>query len=203
MLVHYNFKRLRWANSSKAKVAALVGAIALSMALPSYAANGDYCDDPDPVVNCLDPALEPGNPNNVDRINHDKTPINPGVPIKLADHSLYDGIYQCSESDRTHAGNISLFVSINGHPSGDVIFIVDALDPNTDQLAGYGKGQFVNGTFTGTTNKGGAIAVKAAMSADANGKAQATLTGTVRIKGRDTLLNSIEYDATISCVSVW
>ena len=54
-----------------------------------------------------------------------------------------------------------------------------------------------------TSNKGGAFSFEVALGEDANGYAQATLNGKVRVKGRDLALNAIEYDVTVDCVSIW
>jgi hypothetical protein len=178
------------------------GALLLTVAQPVPAANGQYCDEPNAEVNCLDPTLNPASPIGAGTINPDVTVITPGESIDLADDGAYDGIYACTVTDPGF-GKSAAYVSVNGHASGEMIFVLAGLDPNTDLYAGYGKGKFVGTTLTGTTSRGGAFSFHAAMSTNATGAAQATLGGTVRIKGRDLTLKAVEYDAQVDCVSIW
>ena len=176
---------------------------ALMAALPAQA-TAQYCDEPDADVNCLDPALNSSSAIGGGRINPDVTEITPGEPVDIADDGAFDGIYACTVTDPGPAfGKSTAYVSVNGHASGEMIFVLAGLDPNTDKYAGYGKGKFVGTTLAGTTNGGGAFSFRVAMSESANGAAQATLGGTVRVKGRDITLKPVEYDVRVDCVSIW
>lgn len=185
-----------------ARLGTLIAASALIATVPAYAADGHYCDEPDADINCLDPALDPADEIGGGEINPEVTEFDPDEPIDIADDGLFDGIYQCTVTD-SRVGRTQAYVSVNGHASGEMIFVLAGLDPNTDRYAGYGKGNFVGTALSGTTNVGGAFSFEVAMGEDANGTAQATLNGTVRVKGRDLALAIIEYDVLVDCVSIW
>ena len=185
-----------------AGLGALIAAAALIATVPAQAADVKYCDEPDADVNCLDPALDPADAIGGGEINPEATEWDPNEPIDIADDGLFDGIYLCNVTD-PGGGKAQAYASVNGHASGEMIFVLAGLDPNTDVYAGYGKGQFVDTALTGTTNKGGAFSFEVALGEDANGYAQATLNGTVVVKGRDLALNALEYHVTVNCVSIW
>ena len=189
---------------SRGRLALVFGALLLTAALSVQAADAeeDYCDDEDDGVNCVDPALNPGGATGGGAINPEVTSIEPGTPINIADDGAFDGIYQCSVSD-PYLGKTAAYVSVNGHASGEMIFVLAGLDPRTDPYAGYGKGKLVEDVLTGNTSRGAAFAFKAVMGENAAGDAQATLAGSIRIKARDLALKAIEYDAKVDCVSIW
>ena len=180
----------------------LIVATALFATVPAHAADEHYCDEPDADVNCIDPALEPGSALDAGEINPEVTAFDPNEPIDIADDGLFDGIYLCNVTD-PGGGKAQAYASVNGHASGEMIFVLAGLDPNTDPYAGYGKGKFVDTTLTGTTHKGGAFSFEVAMGEDANGYAQATLNGKVHVKGRNLALEVIGYDVTVDCQSIW
>ncbi|MES3000668.1 MAG: hypothetical protein V4787_08245 [Pseudomonadota bacterium] len=59
-----------------------------------------------------------------------------------------DGAYQCSVGGQTAA------IAVVGYPDGRSAFGVIALQDSQD-LSGYGLGQIVGSTFSGSTNAGG------------------------------------------------
>ena len=187
-------------------VAAALAALALS-SLPRLAvAQGVYCDQPKPALDCLDPALNPNGPMGAGNISPDlDLNIKPGEPIAIADHSPFDGIYQCVVKDTWSANPATTFASVNGHPSGDMIFMLASLDPNTDRYAGYGKGKFDGDALSGLTNYQGAFSLKVSESVLPDGTAQVTMVGKIRVKLRATPTNGqpSEGDASVSCTSLW
>ncbi|OGA17738.1 MAG: hypothetical protein A3G25_07730 [Betaproteobacteria bacterium RIFCSPLOWO2_12_FULL_63_13] len=186
-----------------ARLGTLIFATALFAAAPAHAADEYYyCDEPDADVNCLDPALDPADAIGGGEIDPEVTEFDPNEPIDIADDGQFDGIYLCTVTD-PGGRKAQAYASVNGHASGEMIFVLAGLDPNTDPYAGYGKGKFVDTTLTGTTHKGGAFSFEVAMGEDADGYAQATLSGTVRVKGRDLALAAIEYDVSVDCQSIW
>jgi hypothetical protein len=192
-VIRFGLRSILWAS---------ISGFSLIAVLPAHANNGQYCDEVNADVNCLDPALNSASVIGGGSINPSATAITPGEPINIADDGAYDGIYQCTITD-PYIGKAAAYVSVNGHASGDVIFVLAGLDPNTDPYAGYGKGKFVGTALTGTTSKGGAFSFQLAMGTTSSGDAQATLTGTVNVSGRDLTLKPIQYNANVSCVSIW
>lgn len=190
--------------SSGGRLALVFGTLLLTAALSVQAADAeeDYCGDEDDDVNCVDPALNPAGTIGGGAINPEVTGFDPNTPIDISDDGAFDGIYQCAVTD-PYLGKTSAYASVNGHASGEVIFVLAGLDPATDPYAGYGKGKIEGEALTGTTSRGGAFAFKLAMHETAAGEAQATLAGTVRIKARDLALKAVEYDARLDCLSIW
>lgn len=185
------------------RLALLSAALLLMTALSVQAVDEeDYCGDEDDDVNCVDPALNPAGATGGGAIGSEVTEIDPNTPINISDDGQFDGIYQCAVTD-PYLGKSAAYASVNGHASGEMIFVLAGLDPATDPYAGYGKGKFEGDALTGTTSRGGAFAFKVAMTENAAGEAQATLAGTVRIKARDLALKAIEYDARLDCLSIW
>lgn len=189
---------------SRGRLALVSAALLLMTALSAQAVEEeeDYCGDEDDDVNCVDPALNPTSATGGGAINAEVTAIDPSTPIDISDDGQFDGIYQCAVTD-PYLGKSAAYASVNGHASGEMIFVLAGLDPATDPYAGYGKGKFEGDALTGTTSRGGAFAFKVAMTENAAGEPQATLAGTVRIKARDLALKAIEYDARLECLSIW
>lgn len=176
----------------------------------AWADNGEYCDEVNAVVNCLDPALNPNSAVGGGVIRTDASDITPGVRINIVDDGAFDGIYQCTVAELFQGGvTRPVFATINGHnDTGDMIFMLAALDPTHDAYAGYGKGKFTNitsagATLSGTTNAGRVFAFDLTLGLNNAGATFATLSGKVRVKGRDTNLLPIEYDLGVKCVSIW
>ncbi|MBG9389342.1 hypothetical protein [Caenimonas aquaedulcis] len=68
----------------------------------------------------------------------------------FAGGGVIDGAYQCVVGPKTGA------IAVVGYPDGRAAFGVVALEDYQD-LNGYGLGQVVGSTFSGTTNSGGSF----------------------------------------------
>lgn len=172
---------------------------------PSAHAAGVYCDDVDAPLDCLDPVLNPEGSVGAGGISADlDLNIKPDVPIVLADHSPFDGIYQCTVKDVWHTEPAITFGSINGDPSGEIVFMLANIDPNQDRYAGYGRGKFVGDSLTGLTSHQGPFALKVSTSVLEDGNVQVTMLGKIRIKLRAPLAGqAAEGDADVTCASIW
>lgn len=195
---------------SRKLISLVVASITLSMLPMAWAENGEYCDEVDAVINCLDPALNPNSAMGGGAINPNPSNITPGERINIAADGAFDGIYQCTVAELFQGGvTRPLFATINGHNSTEeLIFMMAALDPTNDAYAGYGKGKLSNhtptgATLAGTTNAGRAFSIDLELGLNKDGALVATLSGKVRVKDRDAKLLPIEYDVGVNCTSIW
>lgn len=187
-----------------------IASFSLAIVPQAWAEDGEYCDEPNAVVNCLDPALNPNSAVGGGAIKTEPSDFVSGIRINITDDGAFDGIYQCTVAELFQGGvTRPLFATINGHSStSEMIFMMAALDPTTDAYAGYGKGKFTNitksgATLSGTTNAGRPFSFELALGVNNEGALFATLNGKVRVKDRDANLIPIDYDVGVNCVSIW